>query len=422
MSEQVTLEPPHSIPRDGAWLDRFARRQVHAAAAWIREGQLCIREGNAEHVYGDDSAPDELRARVDVRSSRAYRKLLFGGTIGAAEAYMEGMWDCDALCNLARLFYRNRLALERLDSGWARVGKSVNRGYHRVRPNTRRGSRRNIAAHYDLGNDFFELFLDPTLTYSCGVFEHPQATMEEASVAKIERLCEKLRLTPDDHLLEIGTGWGGFAVHAASTYGCRVTTATISREQHAVATAHVREAGLTDRVNVLLRDYRDLDGRYSKLVSVEMIEAVGHRYFDTFFSKCSQLLSADGMMAIQAITIRDQLYNDYVGDVDFIKRYIFPGGCLPSLTRMADAMTNATDFRLLHLEDFAPHYAHTLELWRNRFDENRGRIQSLGYPEVFLRMWEFYLGFCEGGFAENNTGLVQLPFAKPGMRCEGLRP
>ncbi|MCA9773815.1 MAG: class I SAM-dependent methyltransferase, partial [Myxococcales bacterium] len=277
-----------------------------------------------------------------------------------------------------------------------------------------------IAAHYDLGNDFFELFLDETMTYSCGVFERPEASMAEASRAKIDRLCRKLRLGPGDHLLEIGTGWGAFAIHAARKYGCRVTTTTISREQHAWAARKVREAGLEDRVTLLLSDYRDLTGTYDKLVSVEMIEAVGAAYVPGFLAKCASLLRPEGLMALQAITVREQSYAAHLGTVDFIKRYIFPGGELVGLGALCDAVGRATDLRVEHVEDLSPHYAETLRRWRERFEKNRAAIADLGYPERFLRMWEYYLTYCEGGFAERYVGGAQIVLAKPLARPASL--
>ena len=278
------------------------------------------------------------------------------------------------------------------------------------------GSRRNIAAHYDLGNEFFELFLDPTLTYSSGIFETPEATMEEASIAKYERLCQKLRIGPDDHVLEIGTGWGGFALHAAGRYGCRVTTTTISRRQYELASKRVDEAGLADRIEVLLEDYRDLSGSYDKLVSIEMIEAVGHEQLDTFFGVCGERLKPDGVMALQAITVPDKDFEAHARSVDFIKRYIFPGGELVSVGSVNAAASRATDLRLTHLEDLTPHYAETLRRWRTRMFQNLPRMRALGLDDRFLRMWEFYLCYCEGGFEERSIGLVQAVLEKSGAR------
>jgi cyclopropane-fatty-acyl-phospholipid synthase len=282
--------------------------------------------------------------------------------------------------------------------------------------NNRTGSRRNIAAHYDLGNEFFRLMLDETLMYSSAVFERPDMTLAEAQRARLDRICRKLALGPRDHVLEIGTGWGGFALHAATHYGCRVTTTTISREQYALAQERIAQAGLSDRVTVLLEDYRDLRGEYDKLVSIEMIEAVGHEYYETFFTRCSALLKPDGLMLLQAITIADQRYEAARKSVDFIQRYIFPGSCIPSVSVMAQAVARATDMRLMHLEDIGPHYATTLRHWRERLYANADALRQLDLPEEFLHMWEFYLCYCEGGFAERALGDVQLLLAKPQNR------
>jgi len=282
------------------------------------------------------------------------------------------------------------------------------------------GSRRNISAHYDLGNDFFRLFLDDTLMYSAGVFETPEATMEEASIAKIDRICRKLELGPDDHLLEIGTGWGGFAIHAARHYGCRVTTTTISEAQHQLARERIIEAGLEDRIELLREDFRNLTGQYDKLVSIEMIEAIGEANIGRFFAVCNGLLKPHGKMLLQSITIADNLYEGYRRSVDFIQRYIFPGGFLPSVASLCHAVGRNSDMRLFHLEDIGPHYAETLKRWRQQFNTNLTAIRALGYPPEFIRMWEFYLCYCEGGFLERATGDVQMLLVKSGDRSDSL--
>ena len=284
--------------------------------------------------------------------------------------------------------------------------------------NTLKGSRRNIAAHYDLGNDLFELFLDKTMMYSCGIFHHDKATLQEASEAKLDRICQKLQLKPTDHVLEIGSGWGGFAIYAASRYGCRITTTTISKEQHGYAGQRIREAGLENRVTLLFDDYRELEGSYDKLVSIEMIEAVGHQHFDTYFKKCTDLLKPDGMMLLQSITIADQRYTAAKKSIDYIQRFIFPGGCLPSVAALSDAVARKTDMRIFHMEDIGPHYATTLRLWRERFFANIEKIKQLGYPKSFIRMWHYYLCYCEGGFRQQSIGTVQLLLTKP----QALRP
>jgi cyclopropane-fatty-acyl-phospholipid synthase len=303
-----------------------------------------------------------------------------------------------------------------MEMRWARLGYPLNKLIHLLRANTLRGSKRNITAHYDLNNDFFAQFLDETMMYSCAIFERENASLKEASVAKLDRMCRKLALTPEDHVLEIGTGWGSFAIHAAQQYGCRVTTTTISQEQHELAQSRVHAAGVGERVTVLLKDYRKLEGHYQKIASIEMIEAVGWEYLDGFFRKCSELLTSDGTMALQAITMADQEHERSKRSVDFIKRYIFPGGCVLSVTAMVDALTRATDMRLVHLEDITPHYAKTLRMWRERFYANLDKVRGLGFDERFVRMWEFYLAYCEGGFMERLIGDVQMVLAKPAWR------
>jgi cyclopropane-fatty-acyl-phospholipid synthase len=287
--------------------------------------------------------------------------------------------------------------------------------------NTRAGSRRNIQAHYDIGNDLFALFLDPTMTYSCAYYPDVSSTLEEAAVAKLDRVCRKLELSPGMHLLEIGTGWGSLAIHAASHYGCRVTTTTISREQYELARERIEALGLSDRVEVLNMDYRDLVGQYDRIVSIEMIEAVGHQYMDHYFSRCNSLLKPDGMMLIQAITMTDQHYEEALREVDFIKRYIFPGGFLPSVTAIASSLTRATQMRISHLEDIGLHYARTLDDWRKRFFQQLDAVRSQGYPESFIRLWDYYFCYCQGGFEERYLGTVQLLLTKADARPADVR-
>ncbi len=317
---------------------------------------------------------------------------------------------------------RNRAVMEAMDSGLARLASPVRKLLHYLNRNTKDGSARNIAAHYDLGNDFFELILDRTLMYSCAIFERPDATLDEAALAKVERICRKLELRPTDHLVEIGTGWGGFAIHAAKNYGCRVTTTTISLAQHGYAVKRIAAEGLQERITVLLKDYRDLEGQFDKAVSIEMIEAVGHHFVDSYFRKCSGLLKPDGMMLLQAITIADQNYKSALRNVDFIKKYIFPGSFIPSVTALCDSITRASDLRLFHLEDLTPNYAETLKHWRLRLFQHLDRVRSLGYPEEFIRMWEFYLCYCEGGFRERYIGDVQMLLTKPASRRAPILP
>ncbi len=412
----LPLEPAVPARRRAGVLRRAARRAAHARLAGLEHGCVEIEEGGERRIFGRATALVPLRVRVVVEDPALYTALASGGIVGAGESWMRGEWSCDDLAGLVRILLRNPGPMDGFDAGLSRLAELPRRALHRLRRNGRRGSRRNIRAHYDLGNDFFEAFLDPTLTYSCGVFERPDASMEEASIAKYERLCRKLELGPGDHVLEIGSGWGGFALHAASRYGCRVTTTTISPSQLERARERVARAGLSDRVTVLLEDYRDLRGSYDKLVSIEMIEAVGHEYFDTYFAACARRLRPEGRMALQAIVIADQAYERATRSVDFIKRWVFPGGCLPSVAAIAASTARASDLRVQHLEDLTPHYAETLRRWRQRFGENRRAIRALGYEDWLLRMWEFYLGYCEGGFEERHIGLVQMVLARPGWR------
>lgn len=400
--------------------ERFARRAVLARLQGLIHGEVTLVEGHVQQTFGRVTKECPLRIVLTVRRSRFFPRVAFGGDLGAAEAFLDGDWTCDSLTDLIRILIVNS-QVTGTESDWlSRLFDPLYRFGHWLNRNTRRGSRKNIAAHYDLGNEFFGLLLDETRMYSCGVFEKPDSTLFEASTAKNERICCKLMLGPQDHLLEIGTGWGGFAIHAARNFGCRVTTTTISREQYEFASRRVAEAGLSDRITVLMQDYRDLTGQYDKLVSIEMIEAVGHEYFETYFRCCSKLLKPTGLFVLQGITIADQLYQGYLRRVDFIQRYIFPGGCLPSVTQICDVLTRATDLRLTHLEDFSAHYAQTLRHWRARFHDKLNDVRALGFDDRFIRMWEYYLCYCEGAFVERNCGLVQMIMAKPASRAESF--
>jgi cyclopropane-fatty-acyl-phospholipid synthase len=383
--------------------------------AGLTSGTLVMTDADGAHRIGTNSG-DGCEARITVRNSRFYSRTVLGGSLAAAESYLQGEWDCEDLLGVLRLLGRENAECSKLERGFADVIRPARATWNWLRRNTRSGSRRNIAAHYDLSNDFFQLMLDPTMTYSAGIFESPAATLEEASRAKYDRICRKLALSPQDHVVEIGTGWGDFALHAASNYGCRVTTTTISQQQHSFAQERIHRRGLSDRITVLLQDYRDLSGSYDKLVSIEMIEAVGHRFLDTYFAKCCQLLKPDGMMALQAITIPDQRYDEYRKNVEFIQRYIFPGGCLPSFSAIGGALKRGTDFRLVHSEDFAEHYAETLARWRQNFWFHADRVRRLGFDERFMRMWNYYLCYCEAGFRERQIGVSQVLLSRPDSR------
>jgi cyclopropane-fatty-acyl-phospholipid synthase len=401
---------PHAAP--GALLRRV-RRRVHARLAALQNGRLDVRDPLGEASFGGAGA---LQAAIHVRDLSAYLDVAMRGTVGAAEAYMRGKWSASDLTTLVRVLVANRPVLDGLERGLAALAAPVLRLTHWRRRNTRSQSRRNIGAHYDLGNDFYRLFLDPTMSYSAAIYPRAESTLEEAAVHKLDLVCRKLELGPDDHLLEIGTGWGGLALHAARHYGCRVTTTTISQRQRAYALERVREAGLEERITVLDRDYRDLEGRYDKLVSVEMIEAVGLGYLEHFFRVCSERLAPHGRMLLQGIVIADRLYEQARRSVDFIQRYIFPGGALPSLGAIQTAAARATDLQLVALQDISQHYARTLRAWRERFLAQLPAVRQLGHPEEFIRMWEYYLAYCEGGFLERAISDVQLVFDKPGCR------
>jgi cyclopropane-fatty-acyl-phospholipid synthase len=336
---------------------------------------------------------------------------VLGGDVAIAMSYVDGDWDSDDLVTLFRLIARGSDAGTPLR--WATLARIGQRLGHAWRANTRRGSRRNIRAHYDLGNDFFGLWLDDTRSYSSAIFASSATTLYEASLAKLDRVCQRLRLQRGDHLLEIGTGWGGLALHAARHYGCRVTTTTISQEQYEFARQRVAEAGLQARVQVLLQDYRDLTGCFDKLVSIEMIEAVGHRYLDTFFGQCSKLLAPGGTMLLQAIVMPERRYDNYLASVDFIRHAIFPGGSLPSVAAMLESIGRTSSLRFVAAQDFAPHYAETLRRWREAFCGNLAEVRLQGYPEQFIRLWDYYLCYCEAAFAERQIGLLQLEFEQP---------
>jgi len=407
MTTQV--HPATASPVGVSW-----RNLVLPRLAGLTSGLLTLRENGSGTTFGR-VAPDGLAAEVEVKSPAFWRRLATGGTLGSAESYAAGEWESPDLTSVVRLVARNVAAMDGLEQGLARLRRPVDAVWHALRRNTRTGSQRNIAEHYDLGDDFFGLMLDPTLTYSCGIFERPEATLEEASIAKIDRLCSLLRLGPEDHLLEIGAGWGAFAIHAASRYGCRVTTTTISANQLARARQRVADSGLSERVTVLRADYRDLTGRFDKIVSVEMLEAVGAAFYGTFFSKCASLLEEDGLLGLQVITIADARYEQHVHGVDFIKRYVFPGSNIPSITALLRAATRYSDLTLRRLEDIGPHYARTLAAWRENLARNAEAVAKLT-DERFRRIWHFYLCYCEAGFAERYLGDAQMLFAKPGGR------
>ena len=412
MSEavSVTVEPGAGFTA----LDRLLRRRVLQQLGRLTAGRIVLQDACGRVEFGQPNACHS--ARLWITHPAFYQAVAAGGSVGAGEAYMAGHWRCDDLVTLVRILVSNREVLDGMETGWARLGGWALRRWHALRRNTEAGSRRNIAAHYDLGNEFFRLFLSCDQMYSSAYWCGDEDTLEVASERKLQRVCEQLKLSAADHLIELGTGWGALAVYAASHYGCRVTSTTISQEQYAAACERVDHAGVADRVRVLLEDYRTLTGTYDKLVSIEMIEAVGADYLDTYFAQVGRLLKADGLALIQAITIEDHRYRQALRSVDFIKRHVFPGSFIPSIEAMLTAKSRASDLALVALEDFGKSYARTLAAWRERFLSRIPQVRALGFDERFIRLWDFYLAYCEGGFRERSIGVAHLLLAKPGFR------
>lgn len=419
--------PAHSLQRDESrtlpLTLRLARNAVLSRLAGLN-GELLVHDtlGSTRLGQRDRALDAPATVTLHVSDPEFYRHVALNGSVGAGEAYMDGLWHCNDLVALIRLLVRNRDLLDAMEGGSARVGGWLLKAGHRLRRNTHRGARRNIAAHYDLGNPLFRLFLDENLMYSSAIFASEDESLEVAAERKLARICEKLDLRSSDHVVEIGTGWGGFALHAARRHGCRVTTTTISREQFELAQARVASAGLADKVTVLFEDYRSLSGHFDKLVSIEMVEAIGHQYLKTYFKKCADLLKPNGLALIQAITIEDQRYQQALHSVDFIKRHIFPGSFIPCVSALVNHSAAHSDLRLINLEDIGVSYGLTLRHWRQRFLEQREAVRALGYDDRFMRMWEFYLAYCEGGFIERAIGNVQLLFARPGNRRGQFAP
>ena len=421
MTESIIPVEPRAVrSKKAGILDRYSRKVLLGLLGQLSRGKITLSEDNQVHQFGSFSDEFPLEAAITVHHPRFYSHTIFGGSVGCAEAYINGYWTADDLTALIRILTLNDDVFNRMEKGLARLSTPMRRLIHFLHKNTRRGSRENILVHYDLGNEFYKLFLDETLTYSCGIFETADSTLKDSSIAKYDRICRKLQLGRQDHVLEIGTGWGGFALHAAGHYNCRVTTTTISDEQYRLAAERFTAAGLSDKITLLKQDYRDLTGQFDKLVSIEMIEAVGHHYLETFFRVCSQLLKPDGLFLLQAITIRDQVFDQHKRTVDFIKRFIFPGSCIPSIAAVSSCIARVTDLRLIHLEDITAHYARTLRQWRRRFFANIDQVRALGFSDAFIRMWEFYLCYCEGGFAERYIGDAQMLFSKPLGRPDPL--
>ena len=411
--------PERASPAKLSWIDARMRGGVLAKLRTLVAGELHLILDGTTHQFGEKSA-DNLVAEIRVHHDRMFRRIALGGSIAAAESYIDGDWSTPDLTNVFRLMIRNSKAMSALESAAGFVVQPLLRLWHWRQGNSETGSKRNIAAHYDLGNDFFSSWLDHSMAYSSAIYPAANSSLAEAQQHKFQRICEKLDLQASDHLLEIGCGWGGLAIHAAQTCGCRVTGITISQRQFDFATEKVREAGLSDRVTIVLRDYRQMEGTFDKLVSIEMIEAVGHEFLDQYFATCSKLLKPNGLALIQGITLADQLHQNYLKSVDFIQRYIFPGGCLPSVESMATSVRRATDLKIFHLEDAPQHYARTLADWRRNFFSVLPKLRDMNLGDEFLRMWEYYLCYCEGGFREQQLGLVQLVLVKPDNRRHSL--
>lgn len=376
----------------------------------ITTGKLILSEGNQRWVFGQADAEPVV---VRVTSNKFYSALIFGGSVAAAETYVLGYWHCDDLTKLLRILLSNQHVLSYFEKGITQITSCLRWLKHQIKRNTVIGSRKNIAAHYDLSNDFFALFLDKNLMYSCAIYPTTESSLEDASLYKLNVICQKLALKPGDKVIEIGSGWGGFAIYAAENYGCNITTTTISQEQYQFVTQRITEKNLNHKITVLQKDYRLLEGKYDKLVSIEMIEAVGHQYYETFFETCARLLKPEGKMLLQAITIQDQQFDRAKHEIDFIKKYIFPGSCIPSVTALLGAMTSASDLRLFHLEDIGLHYAKTLRNWRSTFLDKQQDVKSLGFDDAFIRLWDFYFCYCEAGFAEGYLANMHMVCTKP---------
>ncbi|GAB2197717.1 class I SAM-dependent methyltransferase [Sessilibacter sp. MAH4] len=399
--------------KDILFLDNLARSTIFKIFKRIRVGHLILTEGDRTYTFGQPRQDAEIVAKISVNHGWAYRQALFRGSVGSGEAYMLEGWSSPDPLNVVRLMVRNQHMREAMDHRWGFLNALISRISKFLSRNNIHGSKANISAHYDLSNEFFQLFLDDHMMYSSAVFNDHQSSLEDASVTKMQSVCDALKLTEQDHLLEIGTGWGGMAIYAAKTSGCRVTTTTISQEQYAYARARVEREGLSDRVTVLCQDYRTLEGQYDKIVSIEMIEAVGHKYYPTYFSNCSSLLKENGLMFIQAITIADQRYDKARKSTDFIQQYIFPGGVLPSIEIIAKNIRAHTNMQMVSLTDITGDYVLTLDNWRQRFQKNIHKVRELGFDPMFERMWEYYLFYCQGGFQERVISTVQLVLAKP---------
>ena len=405
-----------AVNNQPGFLEYIAQAQLDKHLQKLPRGLLLIGDGSELRSYGNKDALNDISAKIVIHDHSAYRDIAFGGSIGAAEAFMLGKWSSPNLVDLIRLMSVNIDFLNVMDDSKPLVHRLLDKAYHWFNRNTASKARKNISAHYDLSNEFFALFLDPEMMYSSAMFPRAEVGLDEAAVYKLDVICQKLDLQASDHLLEIGTGWGGMAIHAAKNYGCRVTTTTISKEQYEAACQRVVEAGLKDLVTVIFEDYRNLEGSYDKLVSIEMVEAVGHEFYKQYFSGCASLLKPDGLMLIQSITVPDQRYRYARNSVDFIQRYIFPGGSLPGHEVVMSSIRKYTDMQMIGMEEMGEDYAKTLEVWRQRFLSRLDEVKAQGFDDVFIRMWDFYFCYCQGAFEERVIGTSQMLFAKPEWR------
>ena len=407
------METSLTITSPNFW-QRLAKKQLTNVLNKIEDAGISLTDPEGEYFFGNKQAA--LQADLTINDFAFYTRILMGGSIAAGETWSEGLWHSNKLTNVIRAFARCEKILDELEKKTAWLSFPVTKIRQQLSRNSLSGSRSNISAHYDLGNDMYELFLDPLMQYSSAIFKTANDSLEQAQMHKLDTICQTLQLNPDDHLLEIGTGWGGLAYYAAKYYGCQVTTTTISQEQFELAKQRIHDAGLENKVTLVLQDYRELKGQYDKIVSIEMIEAVGHEYLATYFKSLNQLLKPDGQCLIQAITIADQRYDHYRKNIDFIQRYIFPGGFLPSVSRLTEQLAKNTDMTLTQLNSYGHHYAKTLHCWDKRFKSQSQKLEQLGYDEYFQRLWAFYFGYCEGGFLEGGIDLVHLHASKPGAR------
>ena len=401
-------------PKKSTFLTSIFKSGLQKKFKNLKTGHISVNDGDETFTFGDSNSDEKVS--VDIHSQEFYVMTGSGGALGIAEAYVAGYWSSDDVVKLFQIIIRNRDILLSLEKGFAKLVKPINKMIHRGRQNTLKGSKENILAHYDLSNDFYKLWLDPSMTYSCAFFNNDSVTLEEASIEKLDRICRKLDLSEDDSVLEIGTGWGSFSIHAAKNYGCKVTTTTISDAQFDYARSRIKDEGLESKITLINKDYRDLDGKYDKIVSIEMIEAVGYEYIPDYFSKLSSLLNSNGLVALQGITYNDQNFEVYKDSVDFIKKYIFPGSCLISIAQIIDVIKKDTDLAMVDMEDITKHYAVTLNRWRKNFMDVIPKVKEMGYSQAFINMWEFYFLYCEAGFSERNIGDVQMIFAKSGSR------